>query len=69
MQVSRTVHGNETEDHETVLRQRIQRFARVEISAGSDTVQPRPELVRSPPDDGRLSSRVLRFVHRGAARS
>lgn len=63
------VHGNETEDHDTVLRRRIQRFARVEISAGSDIVQPRPELVRSPPDDEKLSGRVLRFVHRRDARA
>jgi hypothetical protein len=67
--VSRTVPRNETEDREAAFRRRIQRFARVEISAGSDTVQPRPELVHCAPDDGRLTSRVLRFVHRRDARS
>jgi hypothetical protein len=62
------VPGNETEDRDAAFRRRIQRFARVEISAGLETVQPRPELVHSAPDEGRLSSRVLRFVHRREAR-
>lgn len=66
LQVSRTVPENETEQAETVLRSRIRRFAKVEISAGFEAVPQRPELVHSEPDDVRLESRVLRFVHRRA---
>lgn len=67
--MSRTVPGNETiEGREAVFRQRIQRFAGVEIEAGFDTVPPRPELVQSTPDEIRLAGRLMRFVHRRASR-
>lgn len=64
--MSRTVPENETEEGESVFRSRIRRFTGAEISAGFEAVPPRPELVHSAPDDVRLKSRVLRFVHRRA---
>jgi hypothetical protein len=70
MKMSRTVPGNETEEsRDALFRSRVQRFAGVEIAASFDTVPPRPELIHVAPDDSRLEKRVLRFVHRLAARA
>jgi hypothetical protein len=67
--MSHTVPGNDTDEAgHAVLRRRIQRFVGVEMASGFDTVPPRPELVHSAPDDIRLASRLLRFVHRGTSR-
>lgn len=68
--MSQTVPGNETiEDRDAIFRQRIQRFAGVEIAADLDTVAPRPELVHTAPDEVRLETRMLRFVHRLTSRA
>jgi hypothetical protein len=63
--VSSSMPKNETkESREAAFRRRIQRFAGVEISAGFDTVPPRPELVPQVSDQTRFETRVERFVLR-----